>query len=167
MEYTSENHNRQILKIGRKNRSMHPMMMREQQWDRSNCRHFRIDVCLHQRIYMRAFVNARKKRTLATKLSKFQHFEEEYSIHESPLGPVATCVTCIYVCTSYLTTTPRRPSVHDETFHDSTGSKKSCILYFNFVSCILTLNLIVSSSPVGDETKSTYLSNMNGSYFGP
>ena len=35
------------------------MMMREQQWDRSNCRHFRIDVCLHQRIYMRAFVNAR------------------------------------------------------------------------------------------------------------
>ena len=37
------------------------MMMREQQWDRSNCRHFRIDVCLHQRIYMRAFVNARKK----------------------------------------------------------------------------------------------------------
>ena len=31
------------------------MMMREQQWDRSNCRHFRIDVCLHQRIYMRAF----------------------------------------------------------------------------------------------------------------
>ena len=33
------------------------MMMREQQWDRSNCRHFRIDVCLHQRIYMRAFVN--------------------------------------------------------------------------------------------------------------
>ena len=37
------------------------MMMREQQWDRSNCRHFRIDVCLHQRIYMRAFVNARNK----------------------------------------------------------------------------------------------------------
>ena len=37
------------------------MMMREQQWDRSNCRHFRIDVCLHQRIYKRAFVNARKK----------------------------------------------------------------------------------------------------------
>ena len=36
----------------------HLMMMREQQWDRSNCRHFRIDVCLHQRIYMRAFVNA-------------------------------------------------------------------------------------------------------------
>ena len=35
------------------------MMMREQQWDRSNCRHFRIDACLHQRIYMRAFVNAR------------------------------------------------------------------------------------------------------------
>ena len=35
------------------------MMMREQQWERSNCRHFRIDVCLHQRIYMRAFVNAR------------------------------------------------------------------------------------------------------------
>ena len=35
------------------------MIMREQQWDRSNCRHFRIDVCLHQRIYMRAFVNAR------------------------------------------------------------------------------------------------------------
>ena len=35
------------------------MMMREQQWDRSNGRHFRIDVCLHQRIYMRAFVNAR------------------------------------------------------------------------------------------------------------
>ena len=35
------------------------MMMREQQWDRSNCRHFRIDVCLHQRIYMRAYVNAR------------------------------------------------------------------------------------------------------------
>ena len=35
------------------------MMMREQQWDRSNCHHFRIDVCLHQRIYMRAFVNAR------------------------------------------------------------------------------------------------------------
>ena len=35
------------------------MMMREQQWGRSNCRHFRIDVCLHQRIYMRAFVNAR------------------------------------------------------------------------------------------------------------
>ena len=35
------------------------MMMREQQWDRSNCRHFRIDVCLHQRIYMRAFVNGR------------------------------------------------------------------------------------------------------------
>ena len=35
------------------------MMMREQQWDWSNCRHFRIDVCLHQRIYMRAFVNAR------------------------------------------------------------------------------------------------------------
>ena len=34
------------------------MMMREQQWDRSNCRHFRIDVCFHQRIYMRAFVNA-------------------------------------------------------------------------------------------------------------
>ena len=32
------------------------MMMREQQWDRSNCRHFRIDVCLHQRIYMRVFV---------------------------------------------------------------------------------------------------------------
>ena len=26
------------------------MMMREQQCDRSNCRHFRIDVCLHQRI---------------------------------------------------------------------------------------------------------------------
>ena len=26
------------------------MMMREQQWDRSNCRRFRIDVCLHQRI---------------------------------------------------------------------------------------------------------------------
>ena len=24
MEYTTENHNRQILKIGRKNRSMHP-----------------------------------------------------------------------------------------------------------------------------------------------
>ena len=39
------------------------MMMREQQWDRSNCRHFRIDVCLHQRIYMRAFVNARNKQT--------------------------------------------------------------------------------------------------------
>ena len=38
------------------------MMMREQQWDRSNCRHFRIDVCLHQRIYMRAFVNARNNR---------------------------------------------------------------------------------------------------------
>ena len=37
------------------------MMMREQQWDRSNCRHFRIDVCLHQRIYIRAFVNARKQ----------------------------------------------------------------------------------------------------------
>ena len=37
------------------------MMMQEQQWDRSNCRHFRIDVCLHQRIYMRAFVNARNK----------------------------------------------------------------------------------------------------------
>ena len=37
------------------------MMMREQQWDRSNGRHFRIDVCLHQRIYMRAFVNARNK----------------------------------------------------------------------------------------------------------
>ena len=42
------------------------MMMREQQWDRSNCRHFRIDVCLHQRIYMRAFtmrafVNARNE----------------------------------------------------------------------------------------------------------
>ena len=37
------------------------MMMREQQWDGSNCRHFRIDVCLHQRIYagVRAFVNAR------------------------------------------------------------------------------------------------------------
>ena len=28
------------------------MMMREQQWDRSNCRHFRIDVCLRQRIYI-------------------------------------------------------------------------------------------------------------------
>ena len=38
------------------------MMMREQQWDRSNCRRFRIDVCLHQRIYMRAFVNARNKK---------------------------------------------------------------------------------------------------------
>ena len=37
------------------------MMMREQQWGRSNCRHFRIDVCLHQRIYMRAFVNARNE----------------------------------------------------------------------------------------------------------
>ena len=35
------------------------MMMREQQWDRSNCCHFQIDVCLHQRIYMREFVNAR------------------------------------------------------------------------------------------------------------
>ena len=34
------------------------MMLLEQQWDRSNCRHFRIDVCLHQRIYMRAFTYA-------------------------------------------------------------------------------------------------------------
>ena len=44
------------------------MMMREQQWDRSNCRHFRIDVCLHQRIYMRAFVNARSKMSISTQL---------------------------------------------------------------------------------------------------
>ena len=40
------------------------MMMREQQWDRSNCRHFRIDVCLHQRIYMR--VNARNEQRYET-----------------------------------------------------------------------------------------------------
>ena len=35
------------------------MMMREQQWDRSNCRHFRIDVFASTYI-MRSFVNARK-----------------------------------------------------------------------------------------------------------
>ena len=47
------------------------MMMREQQWDRSNCRHFRIDVCLHQRIYMRAFVNDRNKDTTEVQLVFF------------------------------------------------------------------------------------------------
>ena len=50
------------------------MMMREQQWDRSNCRHFRIDVCLHQRIYMRAFVNARNNMENTTKTSTISFF---------------------------------------------------------------------------------------------
>ena len=56
------------------------MMMREQQWDRSNCRYFRIDVCLHQRIYMRAFVNARKNLLLQNqKAYDFENWHEASS----------------------------------------------------------------------------------------
>ena len=67
------------------------MMMREQQWDRSNCRHFRIDVCLHQRIYMRAFVNARNK-------SQIDGQKRTFLFNDS-----ITILTCVFIVSLFFT----------------------------------------------------------------
>ena len=72
------------------------MMMREQQWDRSNCRHFRIDVCLHQRIYMRAFTNARKKTFMYVCTRQSTHKSQHFAAVVKKALSVLSGLGCLY-----------------------------------------------------------------------